>query len=123
MSRACSFALAFNYNTLNYLRLIITRTVLTSLFDCNYIILGCIITSFTSLALEGVCRRLGLYKVLTPGQGNLEAKGEPRTTNTRQIMYRKTYSKGGLEPQATQRPARHHTWWSSLKRPPKGQIL
>ena len=38
-------------------------------------------------------------------------------------MHRKSYSKAGLEPQATQKPARSHTWWSSLDRPPKGYIL
>ena len=73
--------------------------------------------------MEGVHKRLGLYKVLTHGQGNLEAKGEPRTTNMGQIMHRKTYSKAGLQPQATWRPARYHTWRSSLERPSKGQIL
>ena len=45
-----------------------------------------IVISFASLVLEGVHKRLDLYKVHTRSQGNLEAKGEPRTTNTGQIM-------------------------------------
>ena len=40
------------------------------------------------IALKGIHKRLGLYKVLTHSQGNLEAKGEPRATNTGQIKYR-----------------------------------
>ena len=75
------------------------------------------------LSLEGIYKRLGLYKVLTCSQGNLEAKGEPRATNMGQIKYTKTYSKAGLEPQVTWIPAKRHTWWSSLQRLPKGQIL
>ena len=41
--------------------------------------------------MEGIHRSLGVCKVLTHSQGDLEAKGEPiaRTTNTGQIMYRK----------------------------------
>ena len=39
-------------------------------------------------------KAIGLYKVLTCSQGNPEAKGEPRTTNTGQIMYRKNPLQG-----------------------------
>ena len=98
----------------------LSHTLVWTYSDIGVII---IIISFISLALKGIHKRLGLYKVLTHSQGNLEAKGEPRATNTGQIKYRKTYSKAGLEPQATRRPVRRHTWWSSLERPPKGQIL
>ena len=69
-----------------------------SKYVCDTPLIIIIIISFASLALEGVHRRLGLYRVLTHSQGNLDAKGEPRTTNTGQIMYRKNYSKAGLEP-------------------------
>ena len=44
--------------------------------------------------MEGVHKRIGLYKVLTHSQGNLEAKEEPRTTNMGQIMYRKNLFQG-----------------------------
>ena len=53
-----------------------------------------IIISFASLALEGGHRRLGMYEVFTHSQGNLEAKGELRTTNMGQIMYRKNLLQG-----------------------------
>ena len=58
-----------------------------------------IIIAFTNLALEGVHKRLGLYncKVLTHSQGNLEAKGEPRTTNMGQIMDRINLLQGWIE--------------------------
>ena len=52
---------------------------------------------------EGIHKMLGLYKVLTHSRGSLEAKGKPRTTNTGQILYRKTYSKAELEPHVTRR--------------------
>ena len=59
----------------------------TSIYLCTVYFI--IIISFISLALKGIHKRLGLYKVLTHSQGNLEAKGEPRGTNTGQIKYRK----------------------------------
>ena len=43
--------------------------------------------TFASSALEGIHRRQSLYEVLTHSQGNLESKGERRTTNIEQIMY------------------------------------
>ena len=46
------------------------------------------------ISLKNIHKRLGLYKVLTHSQGNLEAKGEPRATNTGQIKYRKNLLPG-----------------------------
>ena len=53
MSRVRSFAVAFNYLILaylrlNYLRLIIIRPVLTSLFDRNFIILSTWLYNYSS---------------------------------------------------------------------------
>ena len=76
---------SFIYRELLYLKV----TVLWHIF---YVIITMII-AFTSLALKGIHRRLGLYKVFTHTQGNLEANEEPRITDTE-----KTYSRVGLEP-------------------------